>query len=735
MSWLRVAVAALLLGLAASLAGAATVKQGPSAATAAAAVATSAEKYVGDGSWYNDATKSKAEYYAYWNGSGTEASNALGTFTIADIATISYRSKHGARADELEFCLAIYTEKLPGQVSGWYGSRLTAEPMYSANYSNHVDGQWNLFTTDVTASDVQLRFYDSAQCGNYGYYGEPTLQDLQAGEYTWPTGNKRDYRTETVKGLNLFTGSAWNASFLGYLDAIIVTLKDGRTVTVDLEAAPGTAYVDDDFTSATPGWGYDHFAKIQDAINAVPAGGTVNVAAGAYAENLSITKGLTLQGAGKDTTTVTAVADNTPTVKVDGSAYSIVGALKIDGFTLKQVWMGTGDDYIVLSKRLGADCTFTLSGCRLTDCKNFGLWDSYSNCTLNVTNNVFDNMNAPILVEHHPSGAVTISGNDCSELFYDDDYGWPIAINPLTYDTDGTCNNAYTISGNTIHDYEDPGYGIVVIGGASWESLPPAKYTNLSISNNTISPGAGSYVGIYLYNASADLKSPAGGTQNAQCSGNVISGCANGLYCLGDNPGVVTRDTYGADLTRFIRLNGDAMDVDARSAVFQGANGGAQIEAKVYHKVDDASLGWVLFDANQLSSPTIGWDVNDGKFYFCPDATNPAAGLEVGNGSTYYYRGDPITCTITGIPGDKTLVVNGAAQSNSLRMVWYLRNGVFYRGVATSTIGGTPSSASYQRGMTYANGVWQPGLQFLTHSLSGGPTWTVTGGSATQVAP
>lgn len=506
-------------------------------------------------------------------------------------------------------------------------------------------------------------------------------------------------------------------------------------VAVAAGAAPSTVYVDDDYTAATPGWEYDHFAKIQDGINAATPGGTVNVAAGAYAENLTITKGLTLQGAGKDTTTVTAVADNTPTVKADGSAYSIVGDLKIDGFTLKQVRMGTGDDFIVHSKRLPSNCTFTLSNCRLTDCKNFGLWDYYSNCTLNVTNNIFDNMNAPILVEHHPTGAVTITGNDCSELFYDADYGWPIAINPLTYGNDGTCNNNYTISGNIIHNYRDKGYGIVVIGGANWTSEPPAKYTNLHITNNTINPGASSYVGIYLYNASSDLKSPAGGTENAQCSGNVISGCANGLYCVGDNPGVVTGDTYGSDLTYFIRLNTDSMDVDARSAVFQGANGGTQIEPKVYHKVDDATLGRVLFYENQLPAATIGWDVNDGKFYFCADATNPASGLEVVTGQTYYYQGNPITCTITGIPGDKTLQVNGAKQTNSLRMVWYLRNGVFYRGVATSTIGGTVTSASYQRGMTYTGGVWQSGLRFLTHTLSNGPTWTVTCGNATQAAP
>ena len=67
-------------------------------------------------------------------------------------------------------------------------------------------------------------------------------------------------------------------------------------------------WVDDGFTSETPGWGVDHFAVIQDGIDAVATNGIVHVAAGTYAENLTIDKPLTLQGAGSTTTTVTGVA-------------------------------------------------------------------------------------------------------------------------------------------------------------------------------------------------------------------------------------------------------------------------------------------------------------------------------------------------------------------------------------------------------------------------------------------
>ena len=68
-----------------------------------------------------------------------------------------------------------------------------------------------------------------------------------------------------------------------------------------------TMYVDDDFTSGTPGWGVDHFAQIQDGINAAGTDDTVMVAAGTYAENITVNSahnGLTLQGEGAAVTII-----------------------------------------------------------------------------------------------------------------------------------------------------------------------------------------------------------------------------------------------------------------------------------------------------------------------------------------------------------------------------------------------------------------------------------------------
>lgn len=77
-----------------------------------------------------------------------------------------------------------------------------------------------------------------------------------------------------------------------------------------VKALPTEVWVDDEYTVATPGWGTTHFASIQAGITGVAAGGTVNVAAGTYQENLAgwkdmeIIKSLSLIGSGSGTTVV-----------------------------------------------------------------------------------------------------------------------------------------------------------------------------------------------------------------------------------------------------------------------------------------------------------------------------------------------------------------------------------------------------------------------------------------------
>jgi len=94
-------------------------------------------------------------------------------------------------------------------------------------------------------------------------------------------------------------------------------------------------YVDDDYNSQTPGYGYNYFRKIQDGIDAVSLSGSVYVSNGVYYENLDINKPVSLIGEDKDT--VTIIGDQSRDV------IKIYDEATITGFTIKNSG-NSGDD-------------------------------------------------------------------------------------------------------------------------------------------------------------------------------------------------------------------------------------------------------------------------------------------------------------------------------------------------------------------------------------------------------
>lgn len=176
-------------------------------------------------------------------------------------------------------------------------------------------------------------------------------------------------------------------------------------------SAATPVYVDDDFTTLTSGWGVDHFASIQDGIDAVDTGGVVNVAAGEYPEQLFIGKTITLTGAGKATTFIQATSsmavcdmDRTAVVCVKNAAPTIKN-FTIDGLSLGEYY---GDSWVGVQY---ADAGGTLENNLITNIKNatvgsfwggdsiFALNDDGINRTLTINNNEIRNFQEqPILI-------------------------------------------------------------------------------------------------------------------------------------------------------------------------------------------------------------------------------------------------------------------------------------------------------------------------------------------------
>ena len=106
---------------------------------------------------------------------------------------------------------------------------------------------------------------------------------------------------------------------------------------------PNIVYVDDDFNSSIPGWGYNRFALIQDAIDAIAENGTIYVYDGTYFENIFLDKAIELMGEDKDTTIIdgNGYQNDLICIKSDN--------VKITNFTILEGGVGTGNAAIYLA--------------------------------------------------------------------------------------------------------------------------------------------------------------------------------------------------------------------------------------------------------------------------------------------------------------------------------------------------------------------------------------------------
>ncbi|QEL18583.1 beta strand repeat-containing protein [Limnoglobus roseus] len=120
------------------------------------------------------------------------------------------------------------------------------------------------------------------------------------------------------------------------------------TLTINVLGQPTTVYVDPAFASMTQGTdpagpavgiGYDAFAAIQDAIGAVATGGTVNVAAGTYNEDvIANVDGLKLLGAGPNLSVISGpIGGVSTTVGISASN------VEVAGFTITRAGNNTTD--------------------------------------------------------------------------------------------------------------------------------------------------------------------------------------------------------------------------------------------------------------------------------------------------------------------------------------------------------------------------------------------------------
>ena len=150
--------------------------------------------------------------------------------------------------------------------------------------------------------------HSSTITGNPVYGIRNTTGDVDVTNNYWGTAVKT-----TISGM--ITGD--NAASVTYAPYYV-----DSAMTILSSLSPDNVYVNSAYIDGSADsyiFGYNAFSNIQDGVGGVADGGTVNVAAGTYDENIDITRNITLQGAGSDRT----VLQNTVNpATISGSPYS-----------------------------------------------------------------------------------------------------------------------------------------------------------------------------------------------------------------------------------------------------------------------------------------------------------------------------------------------------------------------------------------------------------------------------
>ena len=272
---------------------------------------------------------------------------------------------------------------------------------------------------------------------------------------------------------------------------------DGDTVaTVDIGADEtpeivSVVWVDDDYTLGGDNdghtWGHDAFAVIQEGIDAIATGGTVNVAGGTYIENLTLTKDLSLEGAGPWQTTIDG--NNTNSVI---TAYDLTTDARISGFTLTNgLGRNLGGGLLAGGGLLLNNSDLVLSHCIVRDntAQYGGGLDNENTASPTVINCLFLNNTAD-------NGAAVDSFNNCLPEFINCTFAQNTAVtNGNAFYNENNCSptvtNCILWDTSTKEIYNDVTSSITVnYSDVRGDSLGTA---NLNTDPMFLDPGNGNF--------------------------------------------------------------------------------------------------------------------------------------------------------------------------------------------------------------------------------------------------
>jgi hypothetical protein len=387
-----------------------------------------------------------------------------------------------------------------------------------------------------------------------------------------------------------------------------ITDNQGLGTIQNDDTPPNTVYVDDDFTGPVgsdpdgaggpaTAIGYDAFPTIQGGIDGVAANGTVNVAAGNYAEQPIIGKSLTLQGAGAGTTNISAPNTLAPRFS--------------NFFILVEVNNGA----VVEASGITVKGPLNLNGCPGTTAASRRYYGVYvrGGAALNLhDSSVLD------IRENNPAGntrclfgtavdvgSTVVAPNQIGTLTLDHTTITGFQARAVTVDKTGS---TATITNNTLTGSTSPATTQTVILVAVGASA--------NISGNQISGAQCSDAvncGPDTFNQFAatgiSLTAPANGTQ---VTNNTISNNDYGINYIAA-PGVtanISGNTFNAN--RYFGINNSEGNLTVSNNTFSGASNVAVAAISVNDPQNQtASNSSVTFTGNTITGATVGLQLLD----------------------------------------------------------------------------------------------------------------------------